>query len=139
MIEILVGFKLNLVILLGSFTVENIGDSDSILDWEIVESPEWGIWTFTPEEGDDLTPEDGSITVTVSVVAPDEKEQEFSGKITIVNKDNSSDYETINVFLTTPKNKAINTSFLLFLERLMERFPILEQILQPIYDKLTGL
>jgi hypothetical protein len=39
--------------------------------------------------------------------------------------------------ITMPKNKAINP-FLLFLERLMERFPILEQILQPIYDKLTG-
>jgi len=39
--------------------------------------------------------------------------------------------------ITMPKNKSINP-FLLFLERLMERFPILEQILQPIYDKLAG-
>jgi len=39
--------------------------------------------------------------------------------------------------ITMPKNKAINP-LLLFLERLMERFPILEQILQTIYDKLTG-
>jgi len=39
--------------------------------------------------------------------------------------------------VSMPKNKAINP-FILFLERLMERFPILEQILQPIYDKLTG-
>ena len=35
--------------------------------------------------------------------------------------------------ITMPKNKAINP-LILFLERLMERFPILEQILQPIYD-----
>jgi hypothetical protein len=34
--------------------------------------------------------------------------------------------------VSMPKNIAINP-FLLFLERLMERFPILEQILQPIY------
>jgi len=34
--------------------------------------------------------------------------------------------------ISMPKNKAINP-FLLFLERLIERFPILEQILQPIY------
>jgi PKD domain-containing protein len=34
--------------------------------------------------------------------------------------------------ITMPKNKAINP-FLLFLERFMERFPILEQILQLIY------
>ena len=39
--------------------------------------------------------------------------------------------------VSMPKNKAINP-FILLLERLMERFPILEQILQPIYDKLTG-
>jgi PKD repeat protein len=38
--------------------------------------------------------------------------------------------------ITMPKNRAINP-FLLFLERLIERFPILEQILQPIYDKLA--
>ena len=39
--------------------------------------------------------------------------------------------------ISMPKNKAINP-FLLFLERLIERFPILEQILHPVYDKLTG-
>ena len=37
--------------------------------------------------------------------------------------------------ISMPKNKAINP-FMLLLERLIERFPILEQILQPIYDKL---
>jgi len=47
-----------------------------------------------------------------------------------------SDWATLEVSM--PKNKAINP-FLLFLERLIERFPILEQILPPIYDKLTGL
>ena len=41
-----------------------------------------------------------------------------------------SDWETLEVSM--PKNKAINTPFLLFLERLMKRFPILEQILQLI-------
>jgi len=49
--------------------------------------------------------------------------------------DMESDWSTLEVSM--PKNKAIN-SVLLFLERLIERFPILEQILQPIYDKLTG-
>jgi hypothetical protein len=40
--------------------------------------------------------------------------------------------------ITMSKNKAINP-FLLLLERLMERFPILGQILQPIYDKLINI
>jgi len=39
--------------------------------------------------------------------------------------------------ITVPKNKAINP-FILLLERLMDRFPIMEQILQPIYDELAG-
>ena len=39
--------------------------------------------------------------------------------------------------ITMPKNKAINL-FIPFLEKLMERFPMLEQILQPVYDKLIG-
>ena len=47
-----------------------------------------------------------------------------------------SDWATLEVSM--PKNKAINP-FLLFLERLIERFPILEQIIQLIYDKLAGL
>jgi len=38
--------------------------------------------------------------------------------------------------VSMPKNRIINT-FTIFLERLMERFPILEEILQPIYDKLA--
>jgi len=46
-----------------------------------------------------------------------------------------SDWATLEVSM--PKNKAINP-FLLFLERLIYRFPILVQILQPIYNKLAG-
>jgi len=52
-------------------------------------------------------------------------------------KDNSdlmSDWTFLPVSM--PKNKEINP-FTIFLERLIERFPILEQILQPIYDKLA--
>ncbi len=58
---------------LGNFTVQNIGDATSELDWIITEWPDWGEWTFTPESGTDLTPEDGSITILVQVVAPSEK------------------------------------------------------------------
>ena len=39
--------------------------------------------------------------------------------------------------ITMPKNKVVNP-FLLFLERLIERFPILEQLLQPLYDILVN-
>jgi len=40
--------------------------------------------------------------------------------------------------ITAPENKAINP-FILLLERLIERFPMLEQMLQPIYNMLVYL
>ena len=46
-----------------------------------------------------------------------------------------SNWATLGVSM--PKNKSINI-IILFLERLIERFPILEQILQSVYDKLAG-
>jgi len=55
-------------------------------------------------------------------------------KLKIDKQSIGNDCTTLEV--TMPKNKAINP-FLLLLERLMERFPILEQILLSIYDKLA--
>jgi len=85
----------------GSFTVENVGEDGSELDWEITEWPEWGNWTFDSDSGTGLTPEDDPVTVEVEVVAPDEQNQEFTGEVTIVNSDDPSDYCTIPVSLTT--------------------------------------
>jgi hypothetical protein len=66
----------------------------------------------------DLTPEAGPITVQVSVVAPNEKNQQYSGEVKIVNKKNSSDFYIIKVSLATPKTGESNHSlFLAFLER----------------------
>ena len=113
----------------GSFTVENVGEPASELDWEIESHPDWGTWIFTPLNGDDLTPEDGSITVEVSVVAPDKKNKEFNGGIKIVNMEASGDQCYIQVSLATPRTKAINPLSLQFLERLFQRFPLLECLL----------
>jgi len=88
----------------GSFIVENIGDDYSKLDWEITEWPEWGTWTFTPKSGTDLTPEQGTFTVNVSVIAPPQKNKEFTGDVKIVNVENSSDFCILPVTLTTPVN-----------------------------------
>ena len=115
----------------GSFTVENIGDSYSLLDWEISEWPDWGDWTFTPLSGNNLKPEDGAFTVNVEVVAPDEENEEFSGEVKIINKENESDTCTIDVSLATPRNKAFNIfqPFLRFLEEHPNMFPILRHLL----------
>jgi hypothetical protein len=108
----------------GEFEVENVGDPTSELDWEIESWPEWGEWTFDPESGEDLTPEDGPVTVDVEVVAPDDPETEFEGEIVIVNSNNPDDTCTIEVRLVTPCNSA----FMQFLQNLAERFPILNLI-----------
>lgn len=96
-----------------SFNVENVGDPNSLLDWEIDSYPEWGTWTFTPMSGKDLTLEDGSVTVQVSVVAPYESNEDFSGEVKIVNSENSSDYEIIQVLLSTPNNRDLRNSEIL--------------------------
>jgi hypothetical protein len=125
-----------------TFTIENIGDPLSELDWKVTEWPDWGDWTFTPANGTDLTPEDGAFTIDVEVVAPDEEEKEFTGEIKLVNQENASDFCTISVSLTTPRSRLSLRSVLLdFLERLFERFPLLEQLLLrlPLMSRLVNL
>jgi hypothetical protein len=87
----------------GSFQVQNIGDLGSLLNWTInLSSITWGTWTVTPESGENLTPEEGQITVQVSVVAPNEENTEFEGYIRVENQDNSTDFAIIPVYLKTP-------------------------------------
>ena len=113
----------------GTITIENVGDAGSLLDWEVDEAPTWGTFSFDPESGTDLTPEDGDLTIDVEVVAPADEETEFTGTIKIVNSEDSSDFIEIDVSLTTPlvKNN-IQNLFVQFLEKLFERFPILESL-----------
>ena len=85
--------------LTGNFIVFNSGDPGSLLDWEIVEWPDWGIWFFSPESGNDLMPEDGVVTIDVEVVLPDEIEHDLVGEVLIVNLENSSDYCIIDVII----------------------------------------
>jgi len=112
--------------LTGSFTVENVGGAGTLLDWEITDWPSWGTWEFDPESGDDLTPEDGPITVEVTCIAPKDKNEEFKGKIVIENLENSDDECSIDISLTTPKGKSMFVFQIL--ERIIHRFPLLERV-----------
>jgi hypothetical protein len=105
----------------GSFQVMNIGDNDSLLNWTINNTLTWGTWTFSPSSGEGLTPVQGPVTVQVRMVVPKEKNAEFQGNITIVNKENSSDYCMIPVTLTTPFSH--NIEYHGFLARLLVQFP----------------
>jgi len=110
----------------GSFIIENKGEPFSSLNWEIIEYPEWGEWSFTPSKMENLKPENGAITIEVKVNVPNEKNTTFTGKIKIVNKENQSDYSTIPVILKTSKQKhsAINTQILNILTR---KFPLITE------------
>jgi len=87
----------------GEITVQNLGMAGSELDWEIELYPDWGTWSFSPNNGLDLTPEDGAITVYVEVVAPDDPNEEFEGEIKIVNSNNPYDFCIISAALVTPR------------------------------------
>ncbi len=112
----------------GAFTVENIGNPLSLLDWEIESYPDWGTFTFDPDGGLDLTPEAGAVTVTVDVVAPEDPEAEFEGEIVLVNSEDPDDICIIDVALATPVSQSVS-----FLELLAQRFPILAKILEVIF------
>lgn len=120
-------------LLTGSFTVKNVGSAFSNLSWEVASWPEWGNWTFTPSQGNHLTPEDGPLTINVSVVAPNIKHKEFSGQIRIVNSENISDNGTIPVALTTPYRPDF---FLLeLLKFLLDRFPNAFPMLRYLFNR----
>ncbi|UCF12213.1 MAG: rhodanese-like domain-containing protein [Thermoplasmatales archaeon] len=115
----------------GSFIVENVGDHESKLNWDVESYPDWGYWAFIPSSGYNLTIEDGQILVNVSVFAPNEKNVNFTGTVKLINSDNPSDNCTIDVFLSISKNRAFNifTPFLRFLENHPRMFPILRYML----------
>jgi hypothetical protein len=105
----------------GSFIIENVGAAFTNLSWEVTEWPDWGTWTFTPSEGGHLTPEEGPITINVTVVAPSKRNSEFTGLVKIVNSENSSDFDTIPVTLATPYQ--FHLTIIDILQTLLERYP----------------
>ena len=77
----------------GTFTVENIGEPGSELDWEIVDWPSCGVWTFDPDEGNGLLP-GAPITVDVEIFVTG---GEMEGFVLIINSDNPDDYCEIDI------------------------------------------
>jgi hypothetical protein len=112
-------------IVTGEFEILNDGEPDSYMNWIIKSCPEWGIWTFNPESGTGLSKGE-SVTVNVDVVAPNKQNTTFEGEIVIVNAFNPDDTCTIQVSLITPYN---NSPVLILPRFLMDRFPILDRLL----------
>ena len=67
--------------------------------------------------------------INVSVVAPDEKEKEFTGEIKVINIGNTDDFCTIPVSLTTHKNKTVTNLPIQIFNRLTECFSALIRLL----------
>jgi len=103
----------------SSFTVANIGEHYSKLHWRIESFPEWGDWIFNPREGMNLTIYDNPVLIDVSVRVPDMKEASFSGEIVVVNKEDSSDVEIVEVVLTTDKKMVRNHPIFSIFERMI--------------------
>jgi hypothetical protein len=83
----------------GNFTVLNNGEPQSSLAWSINSTPSWGTWTFVPSSGENLTPEQGPVTVHVTVVAPTGGGPSYYGEIIVVNQDDPSDVGKVPVWL----------------------------------------
>ena len=119
----------------GSFAVINIGDPTSELDWEIVEWPKFGNWSFNPNKGENQTPEDGILVVDVIHKIPDIPWGEWIGVIKVVNKENLSDFEIINIFLSTKvSNSRIKTINNVWNHLLFYSLPIMERLLSLLLD-----
>lgn len=113
-----------------TFFIRNIGEENSTLHWKINSYPDWGTWMFSENQGA-LTVEQGNNTIHVSVIVPDESQQTFSGVLTIVNEENTSDMEIIPVVVTTPKQSII-TPFLNWIEH----HPLLFELLRCVFNLL---
>jgi C1A family cysteine protease len=87
-----------------NINVENIGDPGSELNWKVVDWPDWGGWGFSPLNGNKLTPEQGSRTIIVAITVPNGMKR-YSGSIGIMNLDDNTDYEMVEISLSTSKNK----------------------------------
>ncbi|KYK31762.1 MAG: hypothetical protein AYK22_07775 [Thermoplasmatales archaeon SG8-52-3] len=119
----------------GSFIVKNIGGPGSKLNWEInISSIDWGSWTFNPDSGINLTPEDGEVTVQVSLIAPDDAEAVFEGYVKVENKNDTTDFDVIPVYLKTPRKRATYFQFLDFFKNNQIMFPIIK-ILIYLFEK----
>jgi len=112
----------------GEIWIMNKGGFD--LYWEITEWPEWGSWDFGsyfPK-----IPPGGLWIVFLNMTAPNQKNETFTGHVKVVNKNNESDYERIDVSLSTSKNKSFIFNFPLLswlFERFPNAFPILRYLL----------
>ena len=106
----------------SSIFIVNCGGSCSELDWNVTEWPSWGTnWTFEPKEGEDLTPQDPGYLIGFTFNAPLFPGWQFTGSITICNKEDPFDCCGYSLFLETPLNQQASQSQSIF-SQLLKRY-----------------
>ena len=80
--------------------VKNVGDAKSMLNWKVTSKPDWV--RVSPDQGKDLTPEAGQVSLSVTATAPSEYSQTNSGTIKIANSEQTDEYEEIEISISTP-------------------------------------
>ena len=113
----------------GTFEIENCGDPDTLLSWQIQTPISWGTWIFTPDHGMDLRPQDGPVTINVEVTAPSEPDTEYIEKIVVYNPEDSGDICEIDVVLKTPKTKKYNPLNIGLLHAHLQSLPVIKLLL----------
>ena len=118
----------------GSFTVENIGTPFSYLNWKIYSWPSWGVWTFSTKSDTNVKPEDGPLTIQVSIKTPNVTNNDYSGKLKIINIDDEDDFCIIDCALSTPKRKLVyNSRLATFFENVIQ---FIKKLDRPILNNL---
>jgi hypothetical protein len=123
----------------GTVTISNVGDSGSMVEWEVQSVPEdWGVnwsirWFINGIKADfegGFVGSTESEVLFVEVQAPSKKNQEFSGEIVIANVDNPNDIVTINVACNTPRSKVFQTPLFDIIEKFPPIYSIISQLLK---------
>ena len=115
----------------GSFEISNCGDNGTLLNWQFESAPNWpgAIFEIEPDSGQGLQ-EGESVTINVEITAPNNKTEDFTGTIKMINSDDPTDFCEVDVYLNTPRIKTPYESMIL---RLSNRFPKLFQILGNLF------
>jgi hypothetical protein len=105
----------------GRLKIQNIGGFNSSLNWKIESYPNWGIWSFNPASGENLTIEDEPTVVKVTVIVPNTTDTKFDGNIKIINQNDTEDFEIIPVYLTTLRERIMKITLLDFLKNFLNK------------------
>ena len=111
----------------GQIYVCNCGDGGSFLNWYVDTAtvPTWGTWTFTPDSGTGVAEGDCEV-IDVTCLLTD-AQGDYTGSITIINSDDTSDKCVVDTSVTVPRSRERIYPFTMWF---LERFPILQWIFE---------